>query len=79
MSNKPENPVAFPGKEHYNNSLPGASSLSGTFDNPGMTLRDYFAGLALPQCQAICGKQGIQGIAAMAYSFADEMLDERTK
>lgn len=49
--------------------------------NPGMTLRDYFAGQALQGL--ISGLPdsdcGIDGFAHDAYMYADAMLEEREK
>lgn len=43
---------------------------------PGMSLRDYFAGQALP---AVLPIAGTTGAPAMAYALADAMLKERAK
>lgn len=46
---------------------------------PGMTLRDWFAGMAL---QGICHGNGdvpFDGLAMAAYLVADAMLAERAK
>ncbi len=59
-----------------------------TYSVGGMSLRDYFAAAALPEClaawrrmpeeqQIAIGKMG--GYAALAYSAADAMLAERSK
>ena len=51
--------------------------------NPGMTLRDYFAAQALA---AICSDMHLvakigsaEGVASRAYNVADAMLEERDK
>ena len=53
-----------------------------TSDGPykGMTLRDWFAGMALNAfLQTIEGNDDPHGIAPAAYSWADDMLAEREK
>ena len=69
MTDKPENPQAFP---HGNPTHGG---------DIGMTLRDYFAGLALASIvgsvefnAATCSQ-----LAEVAYQCADAMLKERSK
>lgn len=54
------------------------------FENPGMTLRDYFAAKAMATCIYICKQDnrpaGItyeQYVAAHAYDMADAMLKAR--
>lgn len=66
MSEQPENPSAFP---------------VGTF-NPGMTLRDWFAGQALFAGLDWCRQHetgGYAEAAVVAYEIADAMLAERVK
>ncbi len=60
---KPENPTAFP-------THPGWSG------EPGMTLRDWFAGQAL---HMIRSDLTYEFIARQAYAMADAMLAERAK
>lgn len=79
---KPENPSAFP--------LPALTLFDGRGHptHPGMSLRDWFAGQALPQAIEI-GRSGAKpdadvarltaAIAGIAYDFADEMLAERER
>ena len=43
--------------------------------NPGMTLRDYMAAKAMPQCFAICATTDTA--AKEAYRMADAMLKAR--
>ena len=46
----------------------------------GMTLRDYFAAKALQaliQREAECGLDDVAGRSALAYEYADAMLEER--
>ena len=63
MSDKPNNPSAFP----------QSVSPSGPFG--GMTLRDWFAGQAL----ATCHPDSPQKLAWWAYQIADAMLAERER
>jgi len=44
---------------------------------PGMTLRDYFAGQALPALVAKFSGADIDIVARLAYKIADQMLSER--
>ena len=63
---------AFPTLEHGGNGL--------ELSDPGMTLRDYFAGKAMQGFAAdpTCGFQdGIPGMARLAYEWADAMLKAR--
>jgi hypothetical protein len=66
------NPTAFP-----------SSSESGTYF--GMTLRDYFAAVALSQCQVDTAREKDDPlsweelVAKNAYQMADAMLAERIK
>ena len=65
------NPPAFP--PHAQSYLP---------DYMGMTLRDYFAGQALPLVKVegpASPDQNLKAIANAAYKIADAMLAERTK
>jgi len=80
-----ENPLAFP--------LPGLTLSSGVGypSNPGMTLRDWFAGQALPAIIAATsagqhqpgvrssGMTIAQAMAGDAYDLADAMLAARSK
>lgn len=64
------NPSAFP--------VPNDANVNG---DPGMTLRDWFAGQAM---QGICAHVdswglSVPGIADQAYEIADAMLAERAK
>ena len=49
--------------------------------HPGMSLRDWFAGMTLAGMNAnpLWDEQEIETIAAYAYSQADAMLTERSK
>ena len=64
-----ENPPAFPNTGNSNWNLT---------PDPGMTLRDYFAGKAL---EAICPgwNQPAKEVASRAYAIADAMLTARQK
>ena len=68
MTDKPENPSAFPVP------WPDASP------SLGMTLRDYFAGQALA---GLCANPGgdcdAETMANVSYSLADAMLKARVK
>ncbi len=69
MSNKVENPQAFPF------SIPQDPA---DFEY-GMTLRDYFAAKAMQGVIATGRNTDWQGIAEFAYDIADSMLKERQK
>lgn len=89
MSDKPENPPAFP--------MPAAEhSQGGHFEQYGMSLRDWFAGMALQGSHAViveahkANKDGAKlytaihrgfnsTVAKCAYELADAMLAERAK
>ena len=49
--------------------------------NDGMTLRDWFAGMALQGLVSFCGSEGFdrgpQNMAVRSFELADEMLKER--
>jgi hypothetical protein len=68
---------AFPAGSVSQNQATGETVLHQPFG--GMTLRDYFAGEALPIAYEACGpnKQGWNGIAQVAYAIADAMLKAR--
>lgn len=66
-----ENPRAFPGGNK--------SNIDGRVAN-GMTLRDWFAGQALPTLVATTDKRVTpEIIAQVAFQMADAMLTERSK
>lgn len=59
---------------------------SGLHANPGMSLRDWFAGQALPGCMLRCAAsekadgETVEGMfSRRAYEVADAMLKERKK
>lgn len=77
MTDKPENPPAFP--------VPDSNRYSASL---GMDLRDYFAAKAMaafmgndsvPQYTHEDGSTAAQTIAETAYFMADAMLAERSK
>lgn len=62
-------------------TFPVIASNQTPVDNPGMTLRDWFAGLAM---QGICSQQMWENcepevISKWAYEQADAMLARRAK
>lgn len=77
MSDKPNNPPAFP--------MPDFIHPDGRVEHGmhGMTLRDYFAAKALSIVSrpavdgSICQNNGV--LACWAYQLADAMLAERAK
>lgn len=70
MSEKLENPPAFPCQEMRETAFSGQSFIE---HYSGMTLRDYFAAAAL---QGLCAR-GERDVALKAYYYADAMLKER--
>jgi len=49
--------------------------------HPGMSLRDYFAGMAL---EGLCAKPGFdeethKNLAEISYAYSDAMIKERSK
>lgn len=79
MTDKPENPQAFPLRARSDGSIFERS-------HEGMTLRDYFAGKALPSVMHLCARDTLapaesitQSFARKAYEIADAMLAERVK
>lgn len=80
MSDTPENPPAFPQDSviHPNGEVEYGSS--------GMSLRDYFAGQALPMLidqvtstSAVSSRQHAELIASKSYQMADAMMSRREK
>ena len=50
------------------------------YDDKGLTLRDWFAGIAMQAMIGGIGERYLhEDIPAMAYQFADNMLMERNK
>lgn len=82
MTDKPENPPAFPFKPEYNDN--GASQVY-----EGMTLRDYFAahcpmtivefghGLEAIGHEDASADQMLTAFARIRYNYADAMLKAR--
>jgi hypothetical protein len=78
---KPENPLAFPHHEVWDDEKPEIGWIGG-----GMTLRDYFAAKAM-QGILVNSEANSPGaylilcetVAQLAYSAADAMLVERSK
>jgi hypothetical protein len=69
-----ENPSAFPIPDVRTHDGMGISEGS-----PGMTLRDWFAGLAMPVVTALLGRDvgTADMLARDAYTIADAMLAAR--
>ena len=70
MTDAPDNPAAYP----------SSSSGFGAAAQPGMTLRDWFAGQALVEVASlITVKQPdtLNTVARLAYDLADAMLAAR--
>lgn len=76
MSDKPDNPPAFPTTERF--STPEGDVQVESIE--GMTLRDYFAGQVLAG-QIPYSKLVSEGndVSRVAYDVADAMLEERGK
>lgn len=91
MTNKPENPPAFPGKyvgAYFAPTLPTgepdfAKMEQIVSESKGLTLRDHFAGLAMQAMLAAPRTYLLRGekahIDVLAYTIADAMLRERVK
>jgi hypothetical protein len=77
MSEKPENPSAFPSQPRGQDGLPVSEAV------PGMSLRDYFAGQALASIELETHgdddwyAQRAPRVAKRAYLLADAMLATR--
>lgn len=79
MSGREDGGSAFPGKRQGIMNMTGASY---EIDEPGMSLRDYFAGMALQGIMATrtdFRPEWQSEYAWRAYSMADVMLAERAK
>ena len=58
-------------------AYPRTKGVNEDWSNDGMSLRDYFAGQALP---ALLLRSNLDElVAAKAYEHADKMLEERAK
>ena len=65
-------------------AFPLETTASGVFFESGMSLRDYFAAAAIPECFSLVRENeradgAAERIARMAYELADAMLAERAK
>jgi hypothetical protein len=72
---------AFPTQTYDHGAAINGISCTVT-DDPGMTLRDYFAAKAIPQLMASHGERLAwehKHIASEAYCLADAMIEARTK
>jgi hypothetical protein len=78
---------AFP-RPIGNNGLTNHEEHEASAEEPGMSLRDYFAGQALAGWLATYGSQEMhpssqagqaEGLAAASYGMADAMLRERAR
>jgi hypothetical protein len=71
LETKPQNPEAFP-----------VLDPNGSFWNPGMSLRDYFANSAMQSVMIGEDYKTVQTpdqVAQWSYSIADAMLKERLR
>mgnify|MGYP006935522009 CR=1 FL=1 len=75
MKTKPENPPAFPRPELVLSE--GKRKFMTSFNQPGMTLRDYFAGQALVGLLSHPNLKDDIKFAATSYKIADAMLKAR--
>lgn len=74
---KDDGGTAFPSEQHECQD----NTWNQTFD-PGMSLRDWFAGMALSRSLSdgiYTDSEGMKGVAEAAYEMADAMLKEREK
>lgn len=46
-------------------------------NHPGMTLRDWFAGMTLQEMIGVCGSRNLEELASWSYEIADAMLAAR--
>lgn len=58
-------------------AFPRSAGSGGISSSPGMTLRDWFAGMALAECPDPINEEDAPRIAALAYAIADAMLKAR--
>lgn len=82
----PENPPAFPTFDWKNERV--NDQVVHFTDNPGMSLRDYFAAKALAgilankatvEATELSGSKHVPVLAQACYTLADAMLAERSK
>lgn len=77
---KPDNPPAFPQAEKLSQIIDeGQHRIQTPWvpANPGMTLRDYFAGQAIVGIIANASTQNAETLSKDAYIIADLMLKAR--
>jgi len=85
MSNEPnDGGPAFPFTPNEQQMLPNGTWDQNTeFGDPGMSLRDWFAGMAVSNCYVLpmpaepAGLANLANVAEWAYQIADEMLKAR--
>jgi hypothetical protein len=81
--NKPDGGPAFPTfAEPFLNGPQGLNPASawGMEGKPGMSLRDWFAGMAMMAIvQQGYGKRHAEELSSTSYSIADAMIAERAK
>ncbi len=82
MTDKPENPFAFPQLEVVADERDGHGDFIDPFTvaSGGMSLRDYFAAAAMAGMAVADPRQGEpEKLAQGAYACADAMLKQREK
>ncbi len=80
MSERDDGGPAFPFTPNEQRQLPdGTWDQNGEPGDPGMSLRDYFAGKALEGLWALGDIRTLQGAAESCYDMADVMLAERKR
>jgi hypothetical protein len=67
---------AFPFSHEWENEAKGYTER---FCSDGMSLRDWFAGQALPIAIMHWPSKGVQDNARRAYQYADAMLEARER
>lgn len=79
MQNKTDGGAAFPVEFNH---IPKGSTLT-TSNHPGMSLRDWFAGMAMGSVIQTSVRLGIaktdEDISSYCYGLADAMIREREK
>lgn len=78
MTDKPENPPAFPRPLGVSHGGVGEHQYVND-EQDGMTLRDYFAAAALTGMVSFLGDVGAGNTATFAYEYADAMLKARAE
>lgn len=73
MSRDPINHPAFPVAPYKGDEINAAVR-----SNSGMSIRDYFAAVALSSLASEKNANDTEAVAENAYAFADAMLEERT-